>query len=39
MELTMNERRSIAKVLAGRYRKAGKKEKGQMLDEFVALTG
>jgi len=39
MELTMNERRSIAKVLAGRYRKAGKKEKSQMLDEFVALTG
>ena len=35
----MSERRSVVKVMAGRYRKAGKKEKGGMLDELIALTG
>jgi hypothetical protein len=39
MGLTMNERRSVAKTIAARYRKATKREKGQMLDEFVELTG
>lgn len=39
MELTMNERRSLIKAWSARYRKAGKKEKGRILDELVALTG
>ena len=34
----MSERRSVAKVMAARYRKATKKEKGGMLDELIALT-
>jgi hypothetical protein len=39
MRLTMKERKRIAETTAGRYRKAGKKEKGAILDEFVELTG
>lgn len=39
MRLTMSERRSVVKAMAGRYRKAAKKGKGRMLDELVALTG
>jgi hypothetical protein len=39
MRLTMNERRAVAKAMAARYRKATKREKGRMLDEFVELTG
>ena len=39
MRLTMSERRSVAKVMAARYRKARKKDKGGMLDELLALTG
>lgn len=39
MRLTMNERRSVVKAMAPRYRKAGKKDKGRLLDELVALTG
>jgi len=35
----MKERKRIAEATAGRYRKAGKKEKGVMLNEFVELTG
>ena len=35
----MQERKRIAEATAGRYRKAGKKEKGAILDEFVELTG
>jgi hypothetical protein len=35
----MSERRSVAKVMVARYRKARKKEKGGMLDELLALTG
>src|SRR3990167_2365763 len=38
MRLTMSERRSVAKVMAARYRRARKKEKGGMLDELIALT-
>jgi hypothetical protein len=34
----MSERRSVAKVMAARYRKATKKGKGGMLDELIALT-
>jgi hypothetical protein len=39
MRLTMKERKRIAVATAGRYRKAGKKEKGVILNEFVKLTG
>ena len=39
MPLTMTERGSVTKELKDRYRKAGKKEKGRMLDEFCKLTG
>jgi hypothetical protein len=39
MRLTMKERKRIAEATAGRYRKAGKKEKGVILNEFVELTG
>src|SRR3989337_2922424 len=35
----MKERQSVTAVVAGRYRKAGKKGKGQILDEFSELTG
>ena len=35
----MNERRAVIRVQALRYRRAGKKEKGQILDEVVKLTG
>lgn len=34
----MSERRSVAKVMAARYREATKKEKGGMLDELIGLT-
>src|ERR1035437_3268714 len=37
MRLTMSERRSVAKVMVARYRKATKKEKGGMLDELWAI--
>src|SRR6266536_356959 len=39
MRLTMKERKRIAAATAGRYRKAGKKEKGVILNEFGELTG
>ncbi len=39
MRLTMNERRTLTKVFADRYRKAGKKDKILLLNEFVVLTG
>lgn len=35
----MKQRRRIAETTAGRYRKAGKQEKGVILSEFVELTG
>ncbi|MFN2532759.1 MAG: transposase [Pyrinomonadaceae bacterium] len=35
----MKERKRIAEATAGRYRKVGKKEKGEILNEFVELTG
>ena len=38
-ELTMKERKRIAEATARRYRKAGKKEKGEILNKFVELTG
>lgn len=39
MGLTMREKKAITKEVARRYRKARKKEKGGMLNEFVAITG
>jgi hypothetical protein len=39
MRLTMNERKKATAVVAGRYQKARKKDKGLILDEFVKLTG
>ena len=38
MGLTMSEKRAITREVARRYRKARKKEKGGMLNEFVAIT-
>ena len=35
----MKERKRIAEATAGRYRKASKKERGVILNEFVELTG
>ena len=35
----MSERRAVIKAWSSQYRKAGKKEKGRILDELVALTG
>jgi hypothetical protein len=35
----MKERKRIAEATAGRYRQAGKREKGKILNEFVELTG
>lgn len=39
MALTMREKQAVTKETAKRYRKATKKERGQILDEFVTLTG
>lgn len=39
MRLTMRERQAVAQVTGQRYRKAGKKEKGRILDEFTETTG
>ncbi len=38
MGLTMKERKSVTNQLAARYQKSSKKQKGIMLDEYVALT-
>jgi hypothetical protein len=39
MGLTAKEKRSAIKITAPRYQKARKKQKGVILDEFIALTG
>lgn len=39
MGLTMDGRRSLTDEVVRRYRAAGKREKGRILDEFVANTG
>lgn len=39
MGLTMKERDSVTKETAKRYKKARKKEKSRILDEYVRLTG
>lgn len=38
MEATMSDRRTLTRLYAERYHRARKKEKGQILDEFLALT-
>jgi hypothetical protein len=37
--LTMRERQSVTREVAGRYQKARKKQKGVILNEFVTTTG
>lgn len=39
MRLTMQERKTVTKAFTRRYRKARKKDKGRLLDEFVEATG
>ena len=39
MALSMHERQAVSKEMAQRYRRAGKRERGLMLDELCALTG
>ena len=39
MALSMRERQAISKEMARRYRRAGKRERGLMLDELCALAG
>jgi len=39
MRLTVKERKKAAAIVAPRYQKARKKEKGLILDEFTKLTG
>jgi len=39
MRLTLKERQSLIRVIAGRYKRARKKEKGGILDEFLHSTG
>lgn len=39
MRLTMTERQAVTKALCAQYRKARKKQKGVILDEFVEATG
>lgn len=39
MRLTMKERKTITKALAEQYRRASKKQKGQILEQVVEATG
>jgi len=39
MALSMRERQAITKEMARRYVRAGKRERGLMLDELCALAG
>jgi hypothetical protein len=39
MGLDMRTRKTLVKEVASRYRRARKKDRGRLLDEFVALTG
>ena len=39
MRWTMRERWVLVKSLAARYQKSGKKEKSQLLEEFIEMTG
>ena len=35
----MKARQEVSKATAGQYRGASKKEKGKLLDQFIATTG
>ncbi len=39
MRLTMKARQEVTNATAGQYRGASKKEKGRILDQFIATTG
>ena len=39
MSLSLKEKRAVVREVSKRYKKASKKEKGKILDEFVKLTG
>jgi hypothetical protein len=39
MRLTMKARQEVTRATAGQYRGASKKEKGKILDQFIAITG
>jgi hypothetical protein len=39
MGLTMGQRKAVTEVVATRYRRAGRAEKGRILDELCATTG
>ena len=39
MSLSLKERRAVVREIPNRYKRARKKEKGKILDEFVELTG
>ena len=39
MGLTMSQRRAVTKTIATRYKRAGKRGKGAILDELCATTG
>lgn len=39
MRATMSERRTVTKLFAERYQRASKKEKGQLLKEYLQMTG
>lgn len=39
MQVRQQSKQDLAAALQGRYVKAGKREKGELLDEFVAVTG
>jgi len=39
MRLAMKARQEVTKATAGQYRGASKKEKGKILDQFIATTG
>lgn len=39
MRLTMKARQEVTQATAGQYRGASKKEKGKILDQFIATTG
>jgi hypothetical protein len=39
MGLTMKEKKAVTRQVRSRYRKAGRKEKSAILDEFIKITG
>ena len=39
MGLTMSQRQAVTKTIAARYKRAGRVEKGTILDELCATTG